>query len=293
MWTRDLLKEAGKKNFKRVYKQAVIVCLIVSIVGILFDGTNNTGINDSNDYVVVYENGDSFYVNPSSGEIVGSNGEMYVEESDSLTLTTNGLTSILFEKTFNTLNKSAVSFSISVILLISLSVLIMTMLVRMFILYPIVIGKNRFFMGIREQDRKVLDVFFLFDKSKIINPCVTMFLVDLFTFLWTLLLIVPGIIKAYEYSMIPYILSENSDMQRSRAFELSKEMMKGQKWNVFVLDLSFLGWEILSILTLGILGVFYVNPYRESTMAELYGLLREDALLCQYTNRNELPGFNI
>ena len=70
--------------------------------------------------------------------------------------------------------------------------------------------------------------------------------------------------------MIPYLLADHPEMSREEAFARSKELMKGQKWNAFVLDLSFLGWEILSALTLMILGIFYVAPYRNMTNAALY-----------------------
>ena len=72
-----------------------------------------------------------------------------------------------------------------------------------------------------------------------------MFLMDLKTLLWLFLFIVPGVIKAYEYSMIPYLLAENPNLSASEAFSLSKQMTTGQKADLFVLDLSFLGWIIL------------------------------------------------
>ena len=75
-------------------------------------------------------------------------------------------------------------------------------------------------------------------------------------------------------TLIPYLLAEHPDMPKDQAFAISRQMMKGQKWNAFVLDLSFLGWSILSLFTLGILGLFYVNPYKYSTKAALYETLR-------------------
>ena len=70
--------------------------------------------------------------------------------------------------------------------------------------------------------------------------------------------------------MIPYIMAEHPEMTKEQAFALSKQMMSGQKWKTFVLDLSFIGWEILSVCTLGILSIFYVEPYRFMTNAALY-----------------------
>ncbi len=74
--------------------------------------------------------------------------------------------------------------------------------------------------------------------------------------------------------MIPYLLAENPDMTKEEAFAESKKLMTGNKWKAFVLDLSFIGWYILSLLTCGIVGVFYVAPYKFSTNAALYEKLR-------------------
>ena len=79
--------------------------------------------------------------------------------------------------------------------------------------------------------------------------------------------------------MIPYILAENPKISRKDAFFLSKQLMNKNKWRVFLLDCSFLGWKILSILTLGILDFIFVNPYITGCKAELYASLRRDYVL--------------
>lgn len=79
----------------------------------------------------------------------------------------------------------------------------------------------------------------------------------------------------YEYMMVPFILAENPDMSRKEVFALSKKMMTGNKWKAFVLDLSFLGWNILGCITLGILNVLFVVPYQNLTKAELYQTLKD------------------
>ena len=104
----------------------------------------------------------------------------------------------------------------------------------------------------------------------------TMLLMDIFIFLWSLLLVVPGIIKAYEYTMVPYILADDPNVTRKEAFEKSKEMMKGNKWRVLVLDLSFLPWDFLGTITFGIVTVFYVYPYRQLTRGALYEKLKAE-----------------
>ena len=102
-----------------------------------------------------------------------------------------------------------------------------------------------------------------------------MFLRNLYNALWYLT-IVGGVIKTYEYRMIPYILADNPNINRKEAFELSKKMMKGNKWKMFILDISFFGWYILSVLTFGLLSVLYVNPYNASTIAQLYETLKNE-----------------
>ena len=102
----------------------------------------------------------------------------------------------------------------------------------------------------------------------------TLFFKDLYTFLWSLLFVIPGIIKAYEYRMMPFLIAENPDMTTQEAFDKSKEMMMGNKWDAFVYDLSFLGWFILNALTCGILGLFYVNPYYYAADANLYRAIK-------------------
>lgn len=118
----------------------------------------------------------------------------------------------------------------------------------------------------------------------------TILLRNLYSFLWTLCLIIPGIVKSFEYKMIAYILAENPDISRKRAFEISRQMMDGQKWDAFVLDLSFIGWNLLSAVTFGIVGVLYVDPYKNATWAEFYKVTREMALEIGIATREELPG---
>ena len=97
----------------------------------------------------------------------------------------------------------------------------------------------------------------------------TMLLVFVYTFLWTLLLIIPGIIKSLSYGLTVYILKDNPEMKNNEAIELSMKMMDGYKWKLFVLQLSFLGWALLGILTLCI-GYLWLVPYIQTTMAAFY-----------------------
>ena len=102
------------------------------------------------------------------------------------------------------------------------------------------------------------------------NCMKTQFLKSLFIGLWSLLFVIPGVIKAYEYRMVPYLLAEHPEMSSGEIFARSKEMMQGNKWDTFVLDISFVGWVLLSGITLGILYIFWVGPYIAATDAALY-----------------------
>jgi uncharacterized membrane protein len=96
----------------------------------------------------------------------------------------------------------------------------------------------------------------------------------LFTFLWSLLLIIPGIIKGIAYSMTPYILAERDDVSAKDALILSMQMTQGHKAEIFVMMLSFIGWWLLTALTFGILAFFYTGPYMSISLAGIYEELK-------------------
>lgn len=153
-------------------------------------------------------------------------------------------------------------------------VVIISLALSLFVFNPLVIGAQRFFVVSHYQKAELNELGFAFTHSYL-NIVKTMFLMNLYVFLWSLLLIIPGIIKSYEYRMIPYILAENPDIDSKQAFAMSKQMMDGNKWDAFVLGLSFFGWIILGVLLCGIPAIFYVNPYILMTNAELYVALKE------------------
>ena len=97
----------------------------------------------------------------------------------------------------------------------------------------------------------------------------TLLLMGIKLTLWHLLFIIPGIIKTFEYAIIPYILADDAEITSKEAFKKAKQMMKGNKWRLFKLDFSFIGWYVLCIFTLG-LGTFFLLPYVEAAMAEFY-----------------------
>ncbi len=98
-------------------------------------------------------------------------------------------------------------------------------------------------------------------------------LVGIFTFLWSLLLWVPGIIKAISYSMSFFVMADDPELTAREALNISKEITKGHKMDIFVLGLSFIGWMLLSVFTFGI-ALIYVIPYMETTMANYYQTIK-------------------
>ncbi len=120
---------------------------------------------------------------------------------------------------------------------------------------------------------EVTHLFNSFDKF--LTAFVVQLLVGVFTFLWSLLFVVPGIIKAISYSQAMYILAENPDISALEAIRRSKVMMSGHKMEYFVLGLSFIGWSILGVLTFGILFI-WLTPYMSATYANFYNSIKPE-----------------
>lgn len=160
-----------------------------------------------------------------------------------------------------------------------------------FVAAPIRVGCNGYFMENRLGPTNFTRMFSGFNKQYK-NLVLTTFLKQLFIFLWSLLFLVPGIIKSYQYYFVEYIMAENPGMEWRRALDLSRAMTGGEKWNIFVLELSFLGWYLLGALACGV-GVLFVSPYASATYAELYEVAREKALYNHWASPEELPGFTL
>ena len=170
------------------------------------------------------------------------------------------------------------AFNLFLLIAILLSA-VATLLYQTFVGGPVCCGMARFFYKNTESNQNFSELFTIFS-SHYLNVCKTMFLVNIKLIGWTMLLIVPGIVKYYEYSMIPYLLAENPDLSSADAFRLSREMTSGEKMNLFVLDLSFIGWQILGNML--IIGHLFVAPYRSGTWAEAYRSLKEKHSCASY-----------
>lgn len=155
-----------------------------------------------------------------------------------------------------------------------ISIGLIALLVEILVLNVFMVGGCRFFVENRDYNAPVSKILFGFQGGHYGNVVWVMFLMGLKIVLWTLLFIIPGIIKAYEYMMVPYILAEQPDIDQADAFAISRQLMMNQKFDAFVLHLSFIGWDLLAVFTCGIVGIFWSIPYYYATEAELYAVLR-------------------
>jgi len=158
---------------------------------------------------------------------------------------------------------------ITIIVVIALFAACIGFAVRVFAYNPVMIGCRSFAMQNSKGPSSLKELGHGF-KNGYWRIVKTMFLHDIFLVLWSLLFIIPGIIKSYSYRLVPYILAEDPNISGTEAITRSRQMMNGQKWRTFVLDLSFILWNLLSAVTFGIVGIFYVAPYKMQTDAELY-----------------------
>lgn len=269
MWTRAELKSKAKFSFKRNYWKSVLISLILALlvgggssgssissaVSNNLIGSSDSSVTDdySNDDSSLYD-GNDFYDDTYDGNV-----EDDIDDLNSMADNTAGM--------------MAIGIFLIVFIMMFVVLMAVVILLDVFIFNPLEVGCKKYYLRNLNEPAQVGNIGYAFDNNYK-NITKTMFFRDLFTVLWTLLFIIPGIVKSYEYQMIPYLLADNPQMTKEQAFEESKRMMQGQKWKAFVLDLSFIGWNILSALTLGILGIFYVQPYMDATHAALYEALR-------------------
>ena len=147
------------------------------------------------------------------------------------------------------------------------------------------LSRNIAFLELRDdqkEEKPYMAAFSVFTENRFGPELINFVLVSIFTFLWTWLLIIPGIIKAYSYSMTPYIVKDmvasGKQVGATDGINASKELMKGHKMALFIFDLSFLGWNILAAITCG-LGYLWVTPYYQTAKANFYRRIAGDKFL--------------
>jgi uncharacterized membrane protein len=247
MWTRAELKTYAKDFLKKHYWKAFLVCLIFTILtGNHFEGNANPR------YEFRY-NTDNFI-------------EERIEDGRIISLETG----------YDALNFFLEKIGLFPLAFIGAGIfftMILIWIVITLFLNPLLsVGKNRFFLNGFNGDTDIKYLFSTFNKYEFWGIFKCMFITGLYTLLWSLLLIIPGIIKSYEYRFVPYLLTKDPNLTAREAIEMSRQLTDDQKWNMFVLDLSFIGWYLLGLIFFGIGGIF-VNPYKEATFARLFNVL--------------------
>lgn len=154
-------------------------------------------------------------------------------------------------------------FGVAIVFAIAMS------LVHLIVGSPVTLGYCKFNLNLIDRNGEAACAN-LFTQFKRMGPAIALQLLrGIYTFLWSLLFFIPGIVKTYSYSMAAYILYEHPEMTPNDAITKSRELMDGNKWRLFCLEFSFIGWSILCIFTCGI-GVLWLIPYEQTAIAAFY-----------------------
>lgn len=256
MWTRKELKERAKEALKRNYWKIVLVSLIGMLIG---GGLGSSGISGGGSDI---------------RDMASDNVKEHFTEHENDDVDWEGAEAVLddIQMDIRPQDIVAVAFTVIVVLIVAAIVLAIGIALDVLLLNPVQVGINRFMVKSLDDTARIAEVGYTFDHNYK-NGVKVMFFKDLYVVLWSLLFIVPGIYKVYQYRMVPYILGENPDMTYQEVLQRSKDMMDGQKWDAFVLDLSFILWHMLGGITCGLAEIFYVAPYVNLTDAALYSRL--------------------
>lgn len=238
-WKRSDLKSRAKDVLHRCYGRVLGVSLIIMLI--------SGGIGGGSRFTMQM-------LQPDSGS---STASQY-----------SGVTNP-YHGNFGNVSPALAGGIIAGVVIVMLLVMVVSAVLSFFVIQPLTVGGQRFFSHIFVEDADLGELGYAF-KNSYLNVVKNVFLMNLYIALWSLLFVIPGIIKSYEYRMIPYLLGDHPEMSTKELFAASREMMRGQKWDTFVLDLSFIGWYLLGACTCGIAIIFWVYPYQFLTNAALY-----------------------
>lgn len=297
-WKQKELKHKGQENMRHNYWRIVGVVLIVSFVisgfhldldfgssvtaykraqletKSLMEGggsrfSNQTSIQVISDFVEESANQEDFYAfaekhyKPTNGILASMYNQAIGAKSFGLGML-NGINSIVFT------NRVSEGFII-------IFAAFMMLLIWIFIGTPLMVGKARYMIETRAYyDTKIGRIMFPWRVQRAKHVAFVMVVKQVYYYIWCLT-VVGAFTKYYAYKLVPYILAEDPDISCKDAIKLSEDMMQGNKWKTFLMDVSFIGWYVLNIFTFGLLEWAWIIPYREATYAELYMELREEA----------------
>ena len=289
------IKKNAKQSLKKHYLIFVIVCLVAGILGVSYssslsilnsekgaeESASETKYNDSSTFDGLVNSIFDDYL-----DSVNKKAENVEETKDNIGVVNlerkNGVlarlvneisTGKVYVTIYNMITSVISSKNIAIgifVLLVGVVYILIQVLVNA--IYQV--SMKRVFMEGRKYDIvKPNRAAFLFKTKKVIKATWTITLALIYKYLWGLT-VIGGIIKSYSYALVPYIVAENPDINAGEAITLSRKMMDGYKFRLFKFRLSFIGWDILDILTIGISGVFFSNPYKEAALAGFYSEIR-------------------
>ena len=298
MWKRKAMKKKAMVLMKKSYLSMLAVCFLIAMLTTAYsvsttffnlqipsgssdtDAAFTTAVSNSE---AILEIADYFFKSTPFHDIF--QGVFYNVSSIFINLLSTNI-SVFFaflRAVISLLNEGA-----GTTLIFSAVSILFAFFYQIFISNILLVGEKRFFLENRSyRQTPVSKIFCLYKLRYIRHPAWIMFLRSLFQNLWNIT-IIGGVIKHYEYILIPYILAENPKISRKDAFFLSKQLMRRSKWKFFLLDLSFLGWQILSLFALGLLDLLFVNPYITACRTELYATLRRNYVLSRSPRYEQL-----
>lgn len=282
MFNRVELKKNAKKILSKNYWWIVLVTLIFGLVSGESVGINLNFSDNTSNIFSTYNDSDI------GSDIIDEYGNIVDEYRDNGPQYFYNNYQQVYDKIYTMISELTPA-AITALMVVFIIVLVIFFSIEAFVLNPLHVGCKRWFLKNRTEKTEIGEITYIFSNGYL-NTVKVMFCKGIFIFLWSLLFIIPGIVKAYEYRMVPYLLAENPEMDRQEAFERSRKLMNGNKWDTFVLEFSFLGWSLLAGITCGILSLLYVAPYMELTNTELYVCLcqgREKYTVMNNINTNQ------
>ena len=234
MWTRKEIKERAKEALKRNYWKIVLVSLIGMLIGGSVSSTGASGNIGENISDNIQENISQRYQDIEEDDVNWEGADALLDD---------------MQAELTSADVMAIVFVVIVVLIVAVITLLIGIALDVLLLNPIKVGVDRFMLKSVDDTARIADVGYTFDHNYK-NGIKVMFFRDLYVVLWSLLFIIPGIYKSYQYRMVSYILAENPDMPYKEVLQRSKDMMNGQKWKTFVLDWSFILWQAAADMTI-------------------------------------------
>lgn len=292
MWNRRELKAEAKHNLKKNYWIMVAVCFLMAILiteyGLTTELITQESISEEEKAVAVNEiSSENSFEHLLQQYAPGFSKTMSEELHPTRGIFSSAIGMVGKSKaTLSNIGRTVdriIQGHSGVAILIGFLAIFLAAIYEIFIKAMLKVGESRFFLENHLYHKTSIGrIFFLFKAKKFKRPAWIMLIMHVYKFFWNLT-IIGGIIKHYSYKMIPYIIAENPDIDRKSAFRLSREMMNGNKWKAFKIDVTFVGWHVLTGITGGLVGIFFVNPYTRGVEACLYLSLRETAISCNMT----------